>query len=85
MDLVKEGGEAIREALGQVFQEVWEKEEIAGDWKRGVVVPIPKSGDPHAIENYSGIITLRSTVGKTFVSILNKRVSRWLEARKVSE
>ena len=78
MDLVKDGGEAIKDALGQVFREVWEKEEIPKDWKRGVVVPIPKSGDPHAIENYRGI-TLLSTVGKTFVSILNKRVSRWLE------
>ena len=43
------------------------------------MIPIPKAGDSRCIENYKGI-TLLSTVGKAFMTILNSRLAKWLEA-----
>jgi hypothetical protein len=81
VELVKEGGAGIKEALSKVFKKAFADEEVPSDWRRGVVVPIPKGGDARNMENYRGI-TLLSTVGKTFVSILNRRLTKWLESRE---
>ena len=78
MDLVKKGGPGIQIALTNLFRQAYDEEDVPDDWRRGVVVPIPKTGDNRQIENYRGI-TLLSTVVKTYVSILNKRLSKWME------
>ena len=51
------------------------------DWARGIIVPIYKDGERKNVDNYRGI-TLLSAVGKLYTSILNSRISRWVERRK---
>jgi len=51
-------------------------------WSEGFVVPIHKSGDTNDPSNYRGI-TLLSTLGKLFTSILNNRLDEWAESNFV--
>ena len=77
-ELLKGVNEEFIQALWQVFAKCFEREEIPEEWARGVIVPIPKNQEVKKIENYRGI-TLLSIVGKAFVSILNERLTRWME------
>jgi hypothetical protein len=51
-------------------------------WAKGIIKPLHKKEDPMVPNNYRGI-TLTSVMGKLFNSILNNRVVKFLEARKV--
>ena len=57
--------------LHTLFTKIW-KEDIPGDWKRGILIKLPKKGDLGNCNNYRGI-TLLSIPGKVFNRIiLNK-------------
>ena len=47
-------------------------------WSEGYIVPIHKKGNTNDTDNYPGI-TLLSTLGKLFTSILNNRLITWAE------
>ena len=51
-------------------------------WSEGFIIPIFKRGDVNEVSNYRGI-TLLSTVGKLFKSILNNRFDKWAEEYEV--
>ena len=65
-------------SLVKLFRIVWRSECIPKDWARGIIVPIYKSGEKDNFDNYRGI-TLLSIVGKLYTTILNNRLSEWLE------
>ena len=44
-------------------------------------MPIFKEGEKKNVDNYRGI-TLLSVVGKLYTSILNDRITKWLEKEK---
>src|SRR3984957_4564941 len=71
----------MKDSLLLLFKIMWEEERVPKDWARGVIVPIYKEGDRENVDNYRGI-TLLSVVGKLYMSILNNRVSRWVEREK---
>jgi len=80
-EILKNGGEGLKDSLLLLFQKMWKEERVPKDWARGIIVPIFKEGDKRNADNYRGI-TLLSVVGKVYMSILNNRVSRWLESEK---
>jgi hypothetical protein len=45
-------------------------------WTKGIVVPIPKTGDLTNVNNYRGI-TLTSIFSKVFSIILDNRLRKW--------
>ena len=51
-------------------------------WKRGIVQPLPKSGDMLLPGNYRGI-TLISVPCKIYCQILNTRLAKWLEEKGI--
>ena len=71
----------MKQSLLILFQKMWEGERIPVDWARGLIVPIFKDGERKNVDNYRGI-TLLSVVGKLYTSILNNRISSWLENKK---
>jgi hypothetical protein len=78
-EIFKYGGERVVFCLWIICREVWEREEMPKDWSRGVVVPLFKQkGDKRNPLNYRGI-TLLSIAGKIFCSILNSRLTEWVE------
>ena len=77
-EVLKEGGIEMRKSLLLLFRKMWQEEQIPIDWARGIIVPLYKDGDSRNVDNYRGI-TLLSVVGKLYTSILNNRISKWLE------
>jgi hypothetical protein len=81
-EALKRGGEKLKDALLDLIQKAWKKEEIPEEWARGVICPIYKDGDPREPLNYRGI-TLLSIVGKVFSQILNNRLINWSEKNDI--
>ena len=58
--------------LHTLFTKIWNEGDIPGDWKKGILIKLPKKGDLGNCNNYRGI-TLLSIPGKVFNRIiLNK-------------
>ena len=59
--------------LKKAFNVILNSGYFPGEWKKGIIVPIHKSGSENDPNNYRGI-TLTSALGKLLTSILNKRL-----------
>ena len=79
-EILKEAGEGMQQSLLTLFQKMWREERTPVDWERGIIVPIYKRGEKDNVDNYRGI-TLLSVVGKLYTSILNNRISKWIEKK----
>ena len=53
--MLKAGGEIIVRTLIEVFDDIYEEEEIPSDWKTGLIVKLPKKGDLSMCNNWRGI------------------------------
>ena len=42
---MKAGGSTIRCAIYKLIIAIWNKEELPGEWKESIIVPIHKKGD----------------------------------------
>ena len=70
--------------LHKIIDGCFESGEVPVDWQRGIIHPIPKSSskDPHKPLNYRGI-TISSIPGKIYASVLNNRLTKWLEENNI--
>ena len=80
-EILKYGGEKMKKSLLILFRKMWKEEKVPIEWARGIIVPIFKEGEKKNVDNYRGI-TLLSVVGKLYTSILNSRITSWLEKKK---
>lgn len=64
--LLKAGGDVTAGALTEIFEHIWEAEEIPGDWKTGLMVKLPKKRDLSSCTNCT-VITLFSSISKVSV------------------
>ena len=81
-ELIKNGGYWMRASLCYLFNEVFDRHQVPRDWRNGLIVPLYKEGERDRATNYRGI-TLLSNVGKIFAGILERRLSRWCEQKKI--
>lgn len=77
-EMLREGSETMMNILYTLFKEVWKTGIVPGDWKRGILINIPK-GDNTKCGNWRGI-TLLSISGKMLKKRLRKE-GRAFEAR----
>ena len=68
------GGSTIRCAIHKLIIVIWNKEELPGEWKESIIVPIHKKGDKTDCNNYTGISILPTTY-KILSNILLSRLS----------
>ena len=61
------------EMLCSLFEEIWEKEEIAAEWKEGYLIKIPKNGDLSRCDNFRGIALLL-VPGKVLNTFILERI-----------
>ncbi|VDP20061.1 unnamed protein product [Heligmosomoides polygyrus] len=66
--------------LTRLFNICWHRLEVPEDWKRGVIVKIPKKGDLSECGNWRGV-TLLSIPGKVFCLILLNRLRAAVDER----
>ena len=52
------GGEVTVEVLWMLLKKIWDKEEVPKEWKRGILVKLPKKGDLSDCGNWRGIMLL---------------------------
>ena len=71
--------ETLIAILQKLFQLIFDTGKVPSDWIKAMIKPIPKSSesDPRIPLNYRGI-SLLSCVGKLYTSMLNRRVSKFL-------
>ena len=68
--MVKLGGEAMALVLWRIYSAMWDKCYIPAEWKRALVVPIFKKGDPCEPGNYRPI-SLLCVLGKVLSRAVN--------------
>jgi hypothetical protein len=61
-----------------LFTDIWTSETIPDEWKRGVIVKIPKKGDLSNYKNWRGI-NLLCVASKVFCKIILTRMMDVLE------
>jgi hypothetical protein len=84
-EILKYGGAELERAIWKLFAKIWEEEEIPASWSQGLIFPIFKGGPAEAQFDpmkYRGI-TLLSVVGKLYTYILNDRLTKWVEGKKI--
>jgi len=74
----------MKGSLRYLFNAALQQKSVPSDWRRGLIVPLFKEGDKELASNYRGI-TLLSIVGKLFATIIEKRLSRWCEDKRIFE
>ncbi len=77
-EMLKSGGSDVAHALHKFILLIWQTGKAPDDWKKSLLVPTFKKGDPTVINNYRGI-SLLSLPGKVFALILNSRLSLWAD------
>ena len=68
-EILKEDMEMTIEILQPLFAKIWKTKSIPEDWKRGLLVKIPKNGDITNCNNWRGI-TLLSVPSKVLSRII---------------
>lgn len=76
-EMIKSSQHAMIHCLSKLFNSCLTNSFYPKCWSEGYIVPIHKSGDPNDPSNYRGI-TITSTVGKLFNTILNERLDKYL-------
>ena len=77
-ELFKAGGSTIRCAIHKLIIAIWNKEELPGEWKELIIVPIHKKGDKTDCNNYRGM-SLLPTMYKILSNILLSRLIAYAE------
>lgn len=71
-ELLKHGGECV-ERLTNLFNLIWRSEDVPVNWRRGVIMTLPKKGNLGDCNN-RGSSTLLPVPGKVFCSVLLQRL-----------
>ena len=77
-EMIKYGGQDGLKMLHTLISNVWHTGVVPEDWRKALIVPLFKKGDPTNIDNYRGI-SLLSLPGKVFAILLKNRLQRWAE------
>ena len=67
----------VVEVLHSICQHIWETQQWPQDWKRSVIIPIPKKGNAKGCSNYC-TIALISHTSKVMLKILQARLQQYV-------
>ncbi|KAL4100839.1 hypothetical protein QTP88_020868 [Uroleucon formosanum] len=77
-ELLKNGGNAIKDEIWKMIKEIWETEVMPGDWNTAILCSIFKKGDTLDPKNYRGI-SLLDTCYKILSTLLLERITPYAE------
>ena len=75
-EMIKYGGPDGLKMLHILIVHVWREGVVPEDWKKALIVPLFKKGDPTNSDNYRGM-SLLSLPGKVFAIVLKNRLQKW--------
>ena len=73
-EMIQVEKELTPKLLHRIFQQIWMKEELPGEWSSGLIIKLPKKGDLSQCSNWRGIMLL-SVTSKVFSRILLDRIN----------
>jgi len=80
MEVWKYAGSDLRKGLAKLMNLVWKEGRMPEDWRKSVIVPIYKRGDPNLPSNYRGISLLCSAY-KIYAELIRKRIEEQAERK----
>jgi len=80
MEVWKYAGKDLWSSLVKLMRWIWREEQIPEDWKKSIIVPIYKRGDPNRTGNYRGI-SLMCTAYKVYTELIRRRLEVQIEGR----
>ena len=63
--------------MHSICQQIWTTQQWPQDWKRSVVIPIPKKGNDKECSSYHTIVLI-SHAGKVMLNILQTRLQQYM-------
>ena len=72
-ELLKHGGNSVILWLTNILNQIWRNRKVPRDWRKGIIVKVPKKGSLSDCNNWRGI-TLLSVPGKVFCKVLLNRL-----------
>ncbi|XP_077862562.1 uncharacterized protein LOC144344539, partial [Saccoglossus kowalevskii] len=78
-ELLKYSNKIVKQALQQMYNHILETGIYPQSWNTNVITPVHKTGDKMDVNNYRGI-SVSNIIAKIFSSIINKRISSYLES-----
>ena len=64
--------------LHSTYQQIWKTQQWPQDWKRSVLIPIPKKGNAKECSN-NGTVALISRASKLMLTILQARLQQYMK------
>ena len=83
-EILKQGGQLLKETLAKFITKLWRKTEIPSDWRNASMITIFKKGDRTDCGNYRGI-SLLSIAGKVLTRVILNRLNVHLESGLLPE
>ena len=77
-ELLKADSETATKQIHLLLTKIWNNEQIPSDWKKGLIVILPKKGDLTCCGNWRGI-TLIPTTSKILGKIIIRRIAKGVD------
>ena len=77
-EAIKGGGEVSEEVLLGFCNRIWNEEKVPEEWKKGLLIKLPKKGDLSHCRNWRGIMLL-NMASKVFCRVILERVKTALD------
>uniref|UniRef100_A0A672RFP6 Reverse transcriptase domain-containing protein n=1 Tax=Sinocyclocheilus grahami TaxID=75366 RepID=A0A672RFP6_SINGR len=79
-EILKHGGHPIIKQLMTLLNTCWAAAQVPEDWRRGVIIKLPKKGNIADCNNWRGI-TLLSVPGKVFCIVLLRHLRQAVDKK----
>ena len=79
-EAIKGGGEVSEEVLLGFSNRIWNEEKVPEEWKKDLLIKLPKKGDLSHCRNWRGIMLLNMT-SKVFCRVILERVKTALDKK----
>ena len=77
-ELLKASGDTAVQELTRLYRKIWKEERIPDNWKKGIIVKLPKKGDLSECKNWRGV-TLLPVMSKIMGRIIIDRIQRGVD------
>ena len=79
-EAIKAGGDTSEEVLLDFYNRVWAEEKIPEEWRKGLLIKLPKKGDLSYCKNWRGIMLL-NMASKVFCRVILERIKIALDEK----